>query len=70
MKIEFVRADVLLIVQSRLIDNYGGLAGVRDEGALESATARPRNLEREDGSAVDRGARRVPRVGAGTQTCI
>ncbi len=49
MKIEFVRADVLLIVQSRLIDNYGGLAGVRDEGALESATARPRNLERDTG---------------------
>lgn len=44
MKLEFVRADVLRNVQGRLIERYGGLAGVRDEGALESAMARPKNL--------------------------
>lgn len=44
MTIEFVRADVLRNVQSRLIDRYGGLAGVRNNSALESAVARPQNL--------------------------
>ena len=44
MSLEFVRADVLRNVQSRLIERYGGLPGVRDEGALESAIARPKNL--------------------------
>jgi death-on-curing protein len=44
VSLEFVRADVLRNVQSRLIERYGGLPGVRDEGALESAIARPRNL--------------------------
>lgn len=44
MSFEFVRADVLRNVQSRLIERYGGLPGVRDDGALESAIARPRNL--------------------------
>jgi len=41
---EFVRADVLRNVQSRLIERYGGLQGVRDDNALESAIARPKNL--------------------------
>ena len=44
MSFEYVRADVLRNVQRRLIENYGGLQGVRDEGGLESAIARPRNL--------------------------
>ena len=44
MSIEFVRADVLKNVHQRLIENYGGLAGIRDENALESAVARPQNL--------------------------
>jgi len=42
---EFVRADVLRNVQSRLIERYGGLQGIRDNGALESAIARPENFE-------------------------
>ncbi len=45
MSFEFVRADVLRNVQGRIIERYGGLAGVRDNGALESAIARPQNLE-------------------------
>ena len=44
MSFEFVRADVLRNVQRRLIERYGGLQGVRDEGGLESAIARPKNL--------------------------
>ena len=44
MKVEFLRADVLCNVQSRLIERYGGLAGLRDPGGLESAVARPENL--------------------------
>lgn len=44
MNIEFVRADVLRNVQARLLEKYGGLSGVRDNGALESAIARPKNL--------------------------
>jgi len=42
---EFVRADVLRNIYDRLIDKYGGVSGVRDENALESAIARPRNLQ-------------------------
>ena len=44
MTVEHVRADVLRNVQSRLVERYGGLPGLRDAGALESAMARPRNL--------------------------
>ncbi len=44
MKFVWVRADVLRNVQSRLIETYGGIAGVRDQNALESAIARPQQL--------------------------
>jgi len=42
--VEFVRVDVLINIQCRLIERYGGLPGIRDAGALESAAARPANL--------------------------
>lgn len=45
MSIVFVRGDVLRNVHDRLIERYGGLAGVRDENALESAVGRPRNIQ-------------------------
>ena len=45
MSFEFVRADVLRNVHGRLIERYGGLAGIRDENALESTVGRARNLE-------------------------
>ena len=45
MSFEFVRADVLKNVQSRLIQKYGGLPGVRDENGLQFAIARPENME-------------------------
>jgi death-on-curing protein len=44
MTIEFIRGDALRNVQSRLIERYGGLSGIRDENLLESALARPKNL--------------------------
>jgi death-on-curing protein len=45
VKLQFVRGDVLRNVHGRLIEKYGGISGVRDENALESAIGRPRNLE-------------------------
>jgi death-on-curing protein len=44
VSIEFVRSDVLKNVHQRLIENYGGLPGIRDENGLVSALARPQNL--------------------------
>ncbi len=45
MSIKYVRADVLRNVHGRLLERYGGVAGVRDANGLESAMARPKNLE-------------------------
>ncbi len=45
MSFEFVRLDVLKNIHGRLIERYGGLAGVRDENALGSAVERPKTLE-------------------------
>jgi death-on-curing protein len=58
MKLQFVRGDVLRNVHGRLIEKYGGVAGLRDENALESAIGRPRNLEAYGGVTS------VPRLGA------
>jgi death on curing protein len=44
VSLEYVRADVLRNVHGRIIQNYGGVSGVRDENGLESAIARPKNL--------------------------
>ena len=44
MSIEYVRADVLRNVHGRLIERYGGVAGIRDENGLEAAIARPQQL--------------------------
>jgi death-on-curing protein len=41
----WVRVDVLRNVHGRLIEIYGGLDGVRDAGGLESAIARPQQLD-------------------------
>ena len=49
MNWEFVRSDTLRNVHGRLIERYGGLPGVRDVNALESAIARPANLEAHGG---------------------
>ena len=44
MTLEFVRVDVLVNIQGRLIERYGGLPGLRDANGLASAVARPEQL--------------------------
>jgi len=40
----WVRRDVVLAFHERLLAEHGGASGIRDEGMLESALARPENL--------------------------
>jgi len=40
----WVRADVVYAVHDRQLAEHGGLDGVRDPGAVESALARPQDL--------------------------
>lgn len=39
----WVRRDVVVALQDWLIAEFGGAAGIRDEGLLESALSRPRH---------------------------
>ena len=43
-KITWVLDEVVLAVHDEQLAEHGGLTGVRDRGAVESALARPRNL--------------------------
>lgn len=40
----WIRKDVLLAVHGRLLAEFGGSPGIRDEGLLESALARPQQF--------------------------
>jgi death on curing protein len=40
----WLRPDFILSLHEELLAEFGGSAGVRDSGLLESALARPRNL--------------------------
>ena len=40
----WLRKDVVLAVQERLLAEHGGSAGIRDDALLESALGRPQNL--------------------------
>ena len=40
----WITRDVVLATQEELLSRFGGLAGLRDEGLLESALHRPRQL--------------------------
>jgi len=40
----WVRDDVVLAIHRRQIAEHGGASGIRDEGLLASALAKPRNL--------------------------
>ncbi len=40
----WIEKAVLLAVQDELLARFGGLAGIRDEGLVESALSRPRQL--------------------------
>ena len=44
MSIVFIHRQVVEVLQRLQIDAFGGLHGIRDEGALESALARPVNM--------------------------
>ena len=44
MSVVYLRSNVLRDVHARLVQTYGGLPGIRDESALESAVARPIQL--------------------------
>jgi death on curing protein len=51
----WVRLDVAYAVHDHQIAEHGGLVGLRDSGALESALARPQNLagyEKPDAAAL------------------
>lgn len=37
----FLTIDELLVIHQRLLEEFGGATGLRDEGALESALMRP-----------------------------
>ncbi|HEY3536714.1 MAG TPA: type II toxin-antitoxin system death-on-curing family toxin [Trinickia sp.] len=41
----WVRADLTYAVHDRQLAEHGGLDGVRDKGAVESALTRPQNLD-------------------------
>jgi death on curing protein len=40
----WLRDELALALHERLVAGFGGLAGIRDQGLLESALARPRQL--------------------------
>ena len=40
----WLQKDSLLVIHDELVSRYGGSAGVRDEGLLDSALGRPPNL--------------------------
>jgi death-on-curing protein len=40
----WLRKDVILAVHQKTLNEQGGLPGIRDEGLLESALARPANI--------------------------
>ncbi len=41
MTTQYLTTDEVLVLHQKLIDGFGGLSGVRDMGALESALFRP-----------------------------
>ncbi len=40
----WIRDEVVLAIHSRQLAEHGGLEGIRDEGLLQSALCRPKNL--------------------------
>ena len=40
----WVDRQVLIAIQNELLNRFGGLAGIRDEGLLDSAINKPKNL--------------------------
>ncbi len=50
-EIEWIEVEVVLAFHRRQIAEYGGSEGLRDRGLLESALARPKNLQAYDSEA-------------------
>ena len=44
MTLVWVRLETVIALQAELLVQHGGLSGLRDRGALESALQRPQNL--------------------------
>ena len=42
MSVQFIPEEIVLIVHTDLLQRYGGGAGIRDKGLLESAIAQPK----------------------------
>jgi len=51
-RVQFLTADEVVAIHQRLIEVFGGPAGIRDPGLLESALHRPRTGYYEDLSAM------------------
>jgi death on curing protein len=51
---KWVRRDGVLVVHDRQIELFGGQYGLRDEGLLESAIARPKNFYCYEGADIIR----------------
>jgi death-on-curing protein len=43
-RLRWLTAKAVLAIHEELIVRYGGVSGLRDDGLLESAVARPQNL--------------------------
>ena len=41
---DWITKDILLAVHAELLNRFGGLSGIRDEGLLDSALNRPKHL--------------------------
>ena len=41
---KWITKDILLAVHAELLNRFGGLSGIRDEGLLDSAINRPKHL--------------------------
>lgn len=41
---KWIRRDVVILTHQKLLVDHGGPDGIRDEGILDSALARPRNM--------------------------
>jgi len=44
VRVNWITRDIALAAHARSLRDHGGADGIRDEGLLESALARPRNL--------------------------
>jgi len=49
--IEWVPAEAVIDLHAELLGEHGGVSGLRDRGALESAVARPRQIHAYDSAA-------------------